>query len=528
MMDEYKQTLEATQNLQRTENGALGYSTTGSELVDLNTIVPSNHNNVFGNSLRLFESSLQKDPVTTMKWLFFLRDVREGLGERDSFLNLFVFTYNYDHEMAYKLLPLIPEYGRWKDVIDILSRTLDYSDLADRIYEMVYNQLVEDTDNMKAGKSVSLLAKWMPSINASPKARRMAMRFCQKFSIFPARYRKGLTALRKYIDVTEIKTCGNEWGKIDYNKVSSNANSRYLKAFIKHDEIRRKKYLADLASPTPIGAVMHASNLYPHEVFAKYNFNGRARNFRWRDDPLAVVDPGIEALWNNLKSIPTTGNTMVVCDGSGSMEAHIKGSSVMAIDVSRALGVFFAEKCEGEFHNKLIEFSSHPTFIDLTACKTLADKYNEMCRHNDASNTNLEKVFDLLLLTAVKNNLPQDELPQRILIVSDMEFDEACEYTYSGHNWVMERYKSLFHTIKEKWDEAGYTMPEIVFWNVNSRTNTIPVTTNEVGVKLVSGFSVNNVRLILSGEANPLGALLSVLNSERYQAVENAIRKSPF
>ena len=526
MMNEYKQTLEDSQNLQQTENGALGYSSTGNELVDLNFTVPARHDNVSSESIDKFRTALKDDPVSTIKWMFYLRDVREGMGERDSFLDFYVTLYNLDRELALRVLPLIPEYGRWKDVLDLLERSKDDTPLADAIYGVVIRQINEDVTDMSQGKSVSLLAKWMPSVNASKKSRRLALRLSRKLGLISMEYRKVLSALRRYIDVTEVKTCGNEWGKIDYNKVSSNANSRYLKAFMKHDEERRKKYLAALASPTPIGAVMHASNLYPYEVYTKYDNNGYPRNPYYDDD--AVADAGVEALWNNLKTIPTTGNTMVVCDGSGSMDTKINGSSVRAITVSRSLGVFFAERCEGEFHNKLIEFSSYPEFIDLTGCETLADKYNVMSRHDDCSNTNLEAVFDLLLLTAVSNRLPQEELPQRILIVSDMEFDRAGEYigAHDGHDhdYIMEKYRTLFQTIKKRWDEAGYTMPEIVFWNVNSRTNTIPVKSNEVGVKLVSGFSVNNVKLILSGKIDPKEALMDVLNSERYQAIEDALK----
>ena len=532
MMDEYRQTLEQAKNLQRTENGAIGYSTTGNVLVDLNFTVPSNHNNVSLEDIHKFWASLEGDLVTTVKWLFYLRDVREGLGERDSFVNLYITLYNYDQDDAIKVLPLIPEYGRWKDVIDLLERSKDDTPLADAIYYLISKQLKEDVINLSEGKSVSLLAKWMPSINASKKSRRIAIRLEKHLGFISMGYRKVLSALRKYIDVTEVKTCGGDWDKVDYNKVSSNANSRYLNAFMKHDPERRKKYLEELAKPTPVGAVMHASNLYPHEVYAKYNINGRPRNIKgtWRSDEPAVADPGIEALWNNLKNIPSTGNTMVVCDGSGSMESRINGSSVMAIDVARALGVFFAERCEGEFHNKLIEFSSYPEFIDLTKCESLADKYNVMCMHDDCSNTNLEKVFDLLLKTTVEHKLPQDELPQRILIVSDMEFDKAGEFTTaydgSGYDRVMEQYRTLFDTIKMRWASKGYTMPEMVFWNVNSRTKTIPVTSNEVGVKLVSGFSVNNVKLILSGEIDPWTSLKSVLDSERYLAVEDALKNA--
>lgn len=524
MMDEYRQTL----SMQETENGALGYSTTGKDLVDLNFTVPSNHNNVSSEDIEKMLRSLDGDPVLTVKWLFYLRDVREGLGERDSFVKLFL---NLPEDIAVKVLPLIPEYGRWKDVIDILVLLDDESVVSKAAYNLVVDQLAKDLIRYDNKESISLLAKWMPSVNASKKSRRIALKLCKKMVIIPMEYRKILSALRQYLDVTEVKTCGGEWDKVDYNKVSSNANLRYVKAFMKHDPDRRQKYLDELARPIPIGAVMHASNLYPHEVYAKYNIKGRVRildpDCGYGHEP-AVADPGIEAMWNNLKSIPTMGNTMVVCDGSGSMEHKINGSGIMAIDVSRALGIFFSEKCTGEFKDKVIEFSADPQFIDLSGCKTLADKYNTMCKYTDCSNTNLEKVFDLLLVTAVRHNIPQKELPQRILIVSDMEFDNACEFCVCrygfNHNEVMSRYMTLFETIKNRWDMAGYKMPEIVFWNINSRTKTIPVQANEAGVNLVSGFSVNNTKMVLAGKADPWSALKDVLESNRYQAVGDALQ----
>jgi hypothetical protein len=522
MMNEYRKTLNKVNSLQLTENGATGLSTSGKNLVDLNFSVPSNHNNVSGKNLDKFVNVLNEDKISAIKWMFYLRDIREGLGERDSFVKLFNALYVYDEKSALKVLYLIPEYGRWKDVIDILAISSDNCTLSDEIYSLIETQIKKDLINMHDGKSVSLLAKWLPSINASKKTRRVAIRVAKKLGLYYKAYRKMLSSLRRYIDVTEVKTCGDKWNEIDYNKVSSNANARYVKAFMRHDPERRRKYLEDLASPVG-AAVMHASNLYPHEVYAKYNKGRWSRN-------TAVEDPGIEALWANLKDIPTTGNTMVVCDGSGSMTTTIKGTNnIMAIDVSRSLSVFFSERNTGEYKDKVIEFSSTPRYIDLSGCKTLADKYNVMNQFDDCSNTNLEAVFDLLLATALKNKLPQSELPQRILIVSDMEFDQACEFTTSyystasEHNEIMAKYRTLFETIKTRWDNAGYQMPNIVFWNVNSRTQTIPVSYNEAGVILVSGFSVNNVKMVLSGEVDPWMALKSVLDSDRYLPVEKAL-----
>ena len=369
--------------------------------------------------------------------------------------------------------------------------------------------------NLTEDKSVSLLAKWLPSVNASGKSRKLAKRICNKLGLTFENYRKVLSSLRKYLDVTEVKTCGGKWNEIDYNKVSSNANARYLNSFMRHDPERRRRYLDALSSPVASGAVMHASNLYPHEVYAKYSGN--------RYGVKVNEDQGVEALWANLKNIETVGNTMVVVDNSGSMTIRIKGSNIMAIDVARSLGVFFSERCIGEFKDKIIEFSSRPQYIDLTNCKSLADKYNTLIKYSDCSNTNLEKVFDLLLKTALDHNLPQSELPQRILVVSDMEFDYATNICSGVHNEVMARYQTLFESIKTKWIKYGYTMPNIVFWNINSRTNTIPVTENECGVILVSGYSVNNVKMVLSGDVNPWTALKSVLESDRYNAIDTAL-----
>ena len=516
-MNEFQQTLNRVNNFQQTENGATGYSTSGQNLVDLNFVVPSNHKNVSSTEVEKFVQALNEDTVLAVKWLFYLRDVIEGLGERDSFIKLFKTLWLTDPVSAVKVVKLIPEYGRWKDVIDILAEFPSDNNLTETIYLLIKNQLKEDCANFIEDKSVSLLAKWLPSINASGKSRKLAKRICNKLGLTFENYRKVLSSLRKYLDVTEVKTCGGKWNEIDYNKVSSNANARYLKSFMKHDPERRQRYLDALSSPVSSGAVMHASNLYPHEVYAKYSVI-----YRRHYGVDVNEDQGIEALWANLKNIDTVGNTMVVVDGSGSMVTNIKGSNVMAIDVARSLGVFFSERCIGEFKDKVIEFSAKPRYIDLTNCKSLADKYNTLNKYDDCSNTNLEKVFDLLLKTAIDCNLPQSELPQRILIVSDMEFDSATNI-YGGHNEVMAKYQTLFESIKTKWSKYGYTMPNIVFWNVNSRTNTIPVTANECGVTLVSGYSVNNVKMVLSGDVNPWTALKSVLESDRYNAIGTAL-----
>ena len=494
----------------------MGYSTTGKSLVNLNFKVPSCHNNVSENEIKLFEDSFKENYIDTIKWLFYLRDIREGLGERDSFVHLFYKLYEIDQYVALQVLPLIPEYGRWKDVIDllVLNEFMD-NQLSNAIYSLIETQLKTDLISMSEEKPVSLIAKWVPSINASPKTRRVARILSKRLGLTNADYRKMLSSLRKYIDVTEIKTCGNKWSEIDYNKVSSNANARYYHAFMKHDEERRCKYLADLSKPGT-GTVMHASTLYPYEVYAKYRSGWNHKNVE--------KDLAIEELWKNLKNIPSVGNTLCVCDNSGSMGIYLPETSAKAIDVSRSLSIFFSERCKGEFKDKVIAFSSHPEFIDFSGCNSLADKVNVINEYNDCSNTDIEKTFNLILKTAVDNHLPQEELPENILIISDMEFDSATTYCgYYGHKHIMSRYNTLFENIGKVWESYGYKLPRLIFWNVNSRNNAIQLTENECGVVLVSGFSVNNVKMILSGELNPYKALKSVINSKRYDKIDDIL-----
>ena len=515
-MKELKETLDRNGNMILTENGATGYSTTTrNPLVDLNFRVPSRHCNVGDNELMDFTYSLHVNFVETIKWMFYLRDVREGLGERVSFVRLFCILNDLYPDVAVKLVPLIPEYGRYKDLIDILECHNDDSVIGQEIYNFINMQLKTDLINMSENKPVSLLAKWMPSINASIKARKMAKRFAKKFGLPFVDYRKMLSNLRKYIDVTEVKTCGNKWTEIDYNKVSSNANIRYTDAFMKHDYDRRMKYIESLSKPES-KSKMNASTLYPYEIYAKY-----CRNM-YQDKN---EDKSLEEMWKNLKSVESIGHTLCVCDNSGSMTTLLPGClSTRAIDVSRSLSVFFSERCTSEFKDKIIAFSSHPYYIDLSNCKSLVDKINVLNKCDDCSNTNIKRTFDLVLKTAIDNNLSQSDLPDNILIISDMEFDYATVTNGYSHEDNMSKYKTLFENIRTQWESYGYKLPKLIFWNVLSRTNAIQLTENECGVILVSGFSVNNVKMVLSGELDPYKALKFVLDSKRYDKVEDVLK----
>ena len=515
MIKELKANLEKENNYQLTENGAVGYKSTGSVLTDLNFRVSSMRGNgVTQDDVNIFVQAMNENLEYAIKWLFFARDVRGGLGERTVFQQLYMEYAELYPKEAKETLKIIAEFGRWKDVIDIIN--MDQNNILGGM-ELVSETFHKDIQNCMEGRHISLLVKWMPSINASSKARKQAKRFAKEFGLSYESYRKMLSKLRAYLDVTEVKTCGNRWGDIDYNKVSSNANKRYTEAFKKHDGERYLEHCRkalDVASNPDVK--MHASVLYPHEIWEKY---AKVQSY-WDSIQTISVDISLEALWENLADLGDCGNTMVVVDGSGSMVSKCAFSNVKPINISRSLGVYFAERCKGEFHNILMEFSRRPKLIDLNGCKTLRDKIVEMSKYNDCTNTDIEAVFMLILQTAVNAHMSQSDLPDRILIVSDMEFDCATSYT-SKKLYGM---KSLFDELSDRFAKYGYKLPKLVFWNVNSRTNAIPMTENEAGIIMVSGYSPNIMSMIMSNQTDPWLALKEKLDDKRYDCISDILK----
>ena len=501
-------------NFQLTENGAVGYKSTGSLLTDLNFRVSSMRaNGITNEDMNIFVQAMCEDLEYAIKWLFFARDIRGGLGERNVFQQLYMEYAELYPKEAKATLKIIAEFGRWKDVIDIIN--MDPNNKLGGM-KLVSETFHMDIQNCIERKSISLLAKWMPSINSSDKARKQAKRFAKEFGLSYESYRKTLSKLRAYLDVTEVKTCGNRWGEIDYNKVSSGANIRYTEAFKKHDGERYLEHCnkaLDVANNPDVK--MHASVLYPHEIWEKYS---KVQSY-WDSIQTLSVNISLEALWENLADLGDCGNTMVVVDGSGSMLSKCKFSNVRPINISRSLGVYFAERCKGEFHNILMEFSRRPKLINLNGCKTLRDKIVEMCKYNDCTNTDIEAVFMLILETAVNAHMSQSDLPDRILIVSDMEFDTATSY-----NSRLYSMKSLFDELADRFAKYGYKLPKLVFWNVDSRTNTIPMIENEMGVIMVSGYSPNIMSMIMSNQTDPWLALKEKLDDKRYDCISDILK----
>lgn len=496
---------ELNNELSYTENSALCYRTTGKKLLDLNFSVASLRGASEQTIINKFMDAYWEDPIVAMKWLFYTRDCREGLGERRLFRIILKHLANDRPEVIKAVFAFAPIYGRYDDLWCLLD-----TDLKQGVIFAVKAQLSEDVTNMRNNKSISLLCKWLPSENASSKeTKRYATIIRKGLDMTSRNYRKMLSEMRKYIEVVECKMSAKQWNEIDYEDVPSRANLIYNNAFLRNDEDRRRAYLGTLEKGE---AKINAGTLFPHDIVHKY-MAGRG----YWGSTLKSVDATLEGLW---KALPDTvkgaENTIVVADGSGSMMCNVGGgTSVTALDVANALAIYFAERSSGEFKDKYITFSSRPQLVDFSKAKTLKDKIQIALSHSEVANTNIEATFDLILRTAVNNRMSQEDMPKNILIISDMEFDSA---TYNRSN------VTLFGAIAKKYAMYGYKLPRLIFWNVNSRTGTIPVKENDLGVALVSGFSTNIVNMVMSNKTDPYECLLDALNTERYQPIGDAIK----
>lgn len=503
-----------------TENGAVGFKTSGKKLVDLNFSTSSLRKASDSDIINKFSGAFYENKLLAVKWLFFSRDIRGGMGERRLFRVCLKWLVGSNRELVKAVLPLVAEYGRFDDLF-----ALEETDVWEDVVKLIDDQLSEDYASFKEGNSYSLLAKWMPSVNtSSPKSRALAKSFARSLELSDKAYRKMLSALRAGLKVVEVNASANNWSVIDYNAVPSQANLKYKNAFLKHDEVRRRSYLAALSNPVTT-AKINASAAFPCDIVSKYMNVGSG----WNRAP-GAKDEALEAMWKALPDFVSgldTEKTIVVADGSGSMFTPVSGN-MTALDVANSLAIYFAEKLTGPFCDKYITFSMYPKFVDFSSANSLKEKIEIALRHDECANTNIEAVFDLILDTAVRNKLSQAELPANVLVVSDMEFD-GCVYGNDAVSNYYGRYSAdktaLFSRIAAHYSANGYELPRLVFWNVASRTGTIPVQQNKNGVALVSGYSPAIAKMVFSAKTDPYDVIVDALNAVRYAPIESAIKE---
>ncbi len=475
-----------------TENGAMAFNTTGNALLDFFSTAGSLRGAESNRIVRLFSDAYNQDKLLATKALFYARDIREGLGERSTFREILKYAATNMPEAIIDNIPLIGLYGRYDDLYALVGTPLE-----DKMWEYVSKQLEFDEANMlNQNHNVSLLAKWLKTADASSEAtRKLGIYTAKKLGMSVYVYKRKIRALRKYINVVETKMSSNNWDQIDYATVPARAMLLYYNAFAKHDNKRLAEYLVNVSKGTE---KINTGTLYPYDIVEKY-FDDKVYN-----GIVEHTDPVIEEMWKALPNYVDAGtNAIVMADTSGSMYGRPLHSAL-------ALAIYFAEHNTGAYHNMWMSFSRTPT-IHMIKGNTLHEKLQRFDMSDWCMNTNLEAAMLCVLNVAIENNVPDEEMVKSIIIISDMEIDAACGSEYN---------KPFYDSMKDIYAEHGYSMPNIVFWNVESRHDVFHADANQKGVQLCSGHSASTFKnVIASIGMTPVQMMLNTLNSNRYMPV---------
>lgn len=486
--------LKTATNYTYTENGALTHKSTLNALYDLFAMGGAYRKRSDDDCIALFSKAYNESPVYAMKCLFYLRDILQGQGERRFFRVIITWlAHNYPKHMK-RNMAQISEFGRWDDFYAFVDTPLEND-----AFIFLEKQFKLDLDC----KTPSLLAKWLKSCNtSSEESRQLGKLTCKHFHMTEKEYRKNLSKLRERINIVERLMSQNKWEEIEFDKIPSCAGLKYRNAFARRDIIKQRYKDFALDKNTTV----NAKALYPYDCIHK------VYEYIWKYRSNKTEEAMLNKYWDNLTDYiqGTTFNGIAVVDVSGSMAGT-------PIEVAVSLGLYCAEKALGPYHNHFITFSAWPELVEVTGA-TLCEKVRNMSRANWDCNTNIEATFDLLLDTAIKNHCTQDEIPQNLIIISDMEFDNATN-PYGG--WGYKRFtidkETLIENIRRKWNAAGYEMPHLVFWNVDARQDNIPMN-DEKGITFVSGMSPVLYEQIMQGKTAQ-DLMYDKLNSARYSAI---------
>ena len=507
-MNKFLNGLTNDTNIARTENGALTHTTTRSDLLDMFAMGAAMRKRSDEDVLLMFRKAFKENPSYALKCLFYIRDVRGGQGERRFFRVCMKDLAKNNIEAAMRNLRHVPEFGRWDDLYVFIGTPLEAAAL-----NFMKEQLALDIQC----KTPSLLAKWLKSENtSSAESRRLATITRKAMGMNHKQYRKTLSVLRARINVLERLMSENRWDEIEFDKIPSKAGMIYKNAFARHDLQRAQseknvQTYEQFAKDTT--KKVNAKTLYPYECVSEAVklMCGYYRSAAMDDTNRLMTNKYWENLADYFKGASL--NALAVVDTSASMRGT-------PIEVAISLGMYCAEKANGPFAGHYVSFSSRPQLIRVEGVD-FCDKVSRIWKTNLCENTNIEATFDMLLNTAIRNRCSQDDLPQNIIIISDMEFDNARGA--NRYNWSTGRYESgssaetLMEGIARKWADAGYQMPHLIFWNVDARQNNIPMLGNGP-ISYVSGFSPSIFQTIMTGKTG-YDLMMEKLNSERYAEI---------
>nr|DAP12586.1 MAG TPA: protein of unknown function (DUF2828) [Caudoviricetes sp.] len=466
----------------RTENGAVALNTTSDARLDLFGTIGALRDADENRITTLFSEAYAQDKLFATKIAFYARDIRCGLGERKTFRTIIRYMAEHHPEALRPNLDLIGVFGRYDDLYELIGTPLE-----DDMWKAMKNQFEEDLKNLNEGKAISLLAKWIKTADASStETRKLGILTAQKLGYPVYNFKRIVRNMRKQIGVVESLMSAGKWNEIKYPEVPSRAMMIYRRAFAKHDPDGFNEFI----NKADKGEVkINASTLYPYDIVEKI-LCGRENN------------KVLEAQWKALPNYVEQGtNALIMADVSGSMCGRPMATSI-------GLAIYFAERNTGAYHNLFMTFSGNPQIVSLKG-ETLEQKVRNVDKTNWDMNTDLKAAFEKVLDIAEKNNVPQEEMPKAIVVISDMEID------YCGNkDWT------FYDKMANKFQKAGYVIPNIIFWNVASRHDVFHADAKRKGVQLASGQSVTVFKQVLQNLGyNPIEAMENTINSERYDCI---------
>lgn len=462
----------------RTENGAVAHQSTLSRIVDLYQLAGSSRNHV-NNISDAFLFALREDKDLAVRIMLHARDVRQGMGERAVGRKMLELSIkNLSDEDNLRIMRKVPEMGRWDDMLVYFGT---------KYQAEAFHMILAGLDNPA---TASLVAKWLPREKKGNK--QFVHAFCKFSGLTRTEYRKLCSQLSNTV---EQKICAKDFSEINFSQVPSVASARYQKLFHKHDGVRYREWIEQLTKPVedrPKDVKVNAGAVYPYNILV---------SSRHGDANVA------QAQWDALPDYLEGSDENILCmsDVSGSMTTERFGA-VNALDIGVSLTMYCAQRNHGVFKDQAMIYSTHPFFVELNG--SLKDRERQMMKHVEYGSTDLQKAFDLILKVAVKNNLDQKDLPTKVIIFSDMEFNMVCG-GYGGN--------TNFEAIKMKFEHCGYQAPQLVFWHLASRQPKAQATVNDKGVAIVSGFSPAILKAVLGGaDLTPMGVILKAVAIPRY------------
>ncbi len=475
----------------RTENGAAALNSTSDARLDLFGVIGSLRGAYRVRIERLFSEAYRADPLFATKIAFYARDVRGGLGERETFRTIMRYMAQMHPEALGPNLDLIGVYGRYDDLYCLIGTPLE-----NEMWAAMKVQFEEDRRSLENGMAVSLLAKWIKTADASSaKTRELGILTARKLGYSVYDFKRIVRALRRRIGVIETLMTEGRWDEIRYPEVPSRAMMIYRDAFRRHDGERYEQFVNRAVAGRE---KIHAGTLYPYDIVEKV----APRLSSFFANASLNNDLALEAQWRQLPDYVEPGtNALVVADTSGSMCGRPMATSV-------GLAVYFAERNRGAYHNMFMSFSG-TSRIQVLRGETLAQKISSINMNDWSGSTNLQAAFEHVLEIAIRNHVPQAEMPKSLIVISDMEID------YCGdRDWT------FYERMEEMYRMNGYIIPNIIFWNVNSRHDIFHADKNRKGVQLASGQSAAVFRQVMQTVGmNPVEAMEKIINSERYQAI---------